>query len=95
MEHWADKQATVTFLESNGFSHITGDFYDCKGEDHFGPIVQARIYQCKNGYWCVDLNGDHDWAAPVVWDGPKAVWDNTDTGEEFKKYLDKHYSGWR
>lgn len=97
MKSYATKEATESFLESLGFKSLetaTGVvFYDSPGEDVFGPIVQAHIYECNNGYYCVAVDGGY--RAPVVWNGPKAEWDEKDPGEEFVTYLDLHFPGWR
>lgn len=97
MESYATKEATEAFLVSLGFKPLetaTGVvFYDSPGEDVFGTIVQVHVYQCNNGYYCVDVDGG--WRAPVVWNGPKAEWDKKDTSEEFVAYLDLYFPGWR
>lgn len=97
MESYASREATAAFLESLGFKSLettTGVvFYDSPGEDVFGTIVQVHVYQCNNGYYCVDVDGG--WRAPVVWNGPKAEWDKKDTSEEFVAYLDLYFPGWR
>ena len=97
MESYATKEATEAFLERLGFKPLEiaadGVFYDSPGEDVFGAVVQVYIYQCNNGYYCVDVDGGY--RAPVVWDGPKAEWDKKNASEEFLAYLDRYFAGWR
>lgn len=98
MEQYATKEATVAALESLGFVRVVPKelFFDSPKNDAYGmPVVQAYVYQCRNRYWCVALDGDYDYKAPIVWDGPRAEWDKSDTTVDFVKWLDKHYSGWR
>lgn len=97
MESYATREATEAFLESLGFTRFESArgvvFYDSRGEDAFGAVVQLYVYECNNGYCCVDVDGG--WRAPAVWNGPKADWDKKDTSEEFVAYLDRYFPGWR
>lgn len=94
---FATKEATVACLISLGFTAVEGDdrYYDSQTGDDWFPIVQAHVYQCSNGYYCVSLDGDYDWSAPVVWNGPVADWDTTNTTTEFTEWLDRYYPGWK
>ena len=93
MKVYATKQGTIAFLLSLGFTKVAEDFYDSPGVDEHGSIVQVHIYLCGNGYYCVDADGG--FLAPVVWSGPKADWDNQDSGQEFVDHLNKNHPGWR
>lgn len=98
MESYATREATEAFLESLGFKRFESTssgvvYYDSPGEDEFGTVVQLHLYECRNGYYCVDVDGG--WRAPVIWNGPKADWDKKDTSEEFVAYLDRYFPGWR
>lgn len=94
---FATKEATIAFLISLGFTQVECDnrFYDSPKGDEYMPVVQAYVYKCLHGYFCVTLDGDYGWSSPVVWSGPTASWDSACTSEEFVSYLDKHYPGWR
>ncbi len=97
MEAYATKDATVATLKQLGFVQVVPNelFFDSPKSDEYDmPVVQAFVYQCPNKYWCVALDGD-SFSAPIVWNGPRANWDKTDTTEEFVQWLDKHYTGWR
>lgn len=94
-EQYATKEATVAKLKELGFIEVDGETLDSPKNDQYGlPVVQAYVYQCGNGYWCVDVWGD-GWQAPIVWHGPKADWDTSDTTEEFIAWSDTNYPGWR
>ena len=93
MEGHATKEDTIAFLLSLGFTKVTEDFYDSPGVDEHGSIVQVYVYECSNGYYCVDADGG--FKAPVVWSGPKAVWDTSDPGQDFITHLDKYFPNWR
>lgn len=95
MESYASLQDTVSVLERLGFQRVKEGsfFFDSPKSDAFGSIVQVYVYQCRNRYWCVDLDGN--WLAPLVWTGPKAVWDTTNQTAEFIAFLDKEFPGWR
>ena len=98
MEQYATKEATVAALESLGFVRVAPkkSFFDSPKSDAYGmPVVQAYVYRCRNGYWCVALDGDGGYEAPIAWNGPRADWDKSDTTADFVKLLDKCYSGWR
>lgn len=43
-----------------------------------GELVttEGRVYQCGLGYYCVAID-DTIWCAPVVWNGPRAAWDES------------------
>lgn len=93
-EQYAGKAVTVTKLKELGFIEADDEFFDSPKNDQYGlPIIRVYIYQCQNGYWCVDA--DRGWKAPIVWYGPKADWDTADTTEEFIAWLDTNYPGWR
>lgn len=98
MMEYATKEATLAFLKNIGFELLGSDseepiFLDSPGKDIHGCIVQIHVYQCNNGYYCVDVDGG--WRAPAIWNGPKADWDKKDTSEEFVAYLDRYFPGWR
>lgn len=95
MESYASLQDTVAALQQLGFQRVEEDslFFDSPKSDWAGSIVQAHVYQCRNDYWCVDLDGGY--CAPIVWNGPRADWDTTNTTEEFVAFLDKEFPGWR
>ena len=96
MREYATKEATIEALLSLGFTklkHIDNSFVS-SGKDSAGfTIAKAVVYLCRNDYYCVDVNGG--WQAPIVWNGPKAEWDTTDTTAEFVNWLDEHFAGWR
>lgn len=95
MELYATKEATIAFLEQLGFTRVVEDelFFDSPKSDFGGAIIQLFVYQCANGYWCVDA--DNGYMAPVVWNGPKADWDKSSLSDEFVAWLDNHHPGWR
>ena len=98
MESYAPKEATEAFLVSLGFTRYEDTvtnlvYFDSPGEDVFGAVVQVYIYQCNNGYYCVDVDGGY--REPAVWNGPKAEWDEEDPGEKFETYLDHNFPEWR
>lgn len=58
----------------------TGElFLDYKAEAGQRETV-GRIYESRNGYCCVAVDGDI-WQAPVVWNGPRASWDTSTNAE--------------
>lgn len=101
MEHYASKEDTIKTLEGLGFIQLPKKeedsiiFFDSPKniKDFDMPVIQANIYQCRNGYWCVGLEGG--FKAPCIWNGPKADWDKSDTLTDFIEWLDKHHRGWR
>ena len=97
MEAWASKKDTIEALISIGFDEaqeIRGCIYmDTLKQDEFGSVLQCRIYECNNGYYCVDA--DDSWFAPVVWKGPRADYDNSNPLEDFIAFLDRNFPGWR
>ena len=110
MEHYASKTRTEEVLTSLGFTYSASADMWGSPKRHPGPIgpfgledvpvCQVAMYQCRNGYWCVEtyatvVDGSGGWQAPIAWDGPKADWDNSDTTDDFIKYLDENYQGWR
>ena len=93
MESYASKQDTVAALEQLGFIRFDDVWFDSPKETETGsPVAQCYIYQCRNGYWCVDVDG---FDAPIVWHGPKADWDKTNELDEFVNWLDNYNPGWR
>lgn len=98
---YATYEATVAALVGLGFKGIAETdntpvrFFDSpKNMPGFNfPVIQAYIYQCNSGYWCVELEGG--FRAPCVWNGPKADWDTTDTTAKFTAWLDLKHPGWR
>lgn len=92
---YATKEDTVKTLTDLGFIRVSvgGDYFDAPKQRNGFPIVQARVYQCRLGYHCVDLEGG--FMAPCVWTGPKADWDTSDTTQEFVAWLDKHFPNWK
>lgn len=98
MKHYATFAATTAALLSLGFiqHEDAPHFFDSPKEDSYGmPVVQAYVYECSAGYHCVDLDGCAEYSAPVVWNGPRAEWDTSNSLEDFVAWLDKYYSGWR
>ncbi len=98
MEAYATKEATATALVSLGFIRFDDVWFDSPKEDEFGgPMVQCRIYKCRAGHWCVDVDGytPDGFSAPVVWNGPKADWDHANELDEFVAWLDQYNPGWR
>jgi len=93
MEHLASKEDTVQCLLSLGFIRVDkeSDFFDSPGSDWAGSIVQVYVYQCVNGYYCVDTDGGY--RAPVVWNDPEDR--NSKTTEKFVAYLDQYFPGWK
>lgn len=99
MEKFASFEATVAALVGLGFVRVSSEscFFDSPKEcsRYHMPVVQAYVHQCSKEYWCVELDGEHAFNAPCVWNGPKADWDHSNTLQEFTQYLDNHYPGWR
>ncbi len=96
MENYASFKDTVAVLEGLGFKQVDepAKFWDSPNIGEYNmPVIQARIYQTPAGYWAVDLEGM--WKAPVVWKGPKAKWDKSDTTKDFVLFLDQQCKGWR
>lgn len=103
MESYATREQTIAALQGLGFSLLPGKlddntdhtFLDSPGllKAYDLPVVQVSIYQCSNGYWCVDVEGG--FRAPCVWYGPRADWDKTDTLSTLVSHLNKYYPGWR
>ena len=94
MREYATRDATVKVLMGLGFTQVAdSDFFDSPNSVQGIPVVQAYIYQCRNGYYCVDLDGG--FRAPCVWDGPKADWDDSDTTEDFVKWLNDMFPDWK
>lgn len=100
MEKYASLKDTAQFLKNLGFVDLDGDFkfFDSPGTVNVGDykmsVVQVHVYRCLYGFYCVDIDGG-GYMKPIVWHGPKADWDESDVGQEFVQYLDKHFSGWR
>ena len=100
MEHYASKEDTLKALSKLGFTESSGAFAifnsskrkECNGVH--SPVARLRMYQCASGYWCVE-HVPGGWQAPVVWNGPKAEWDQVDPADEFANYLNKVAPGWR
>lgn len=62
-------------VDSSGIDEEYGDFvlhYKC---DDVWRVTEGQVYQCGHGYYCVSVD-DTIWRAPVVWNGPRAVWDD-------------------
>jgi hypothetical protein len=94
MEAYATKYDTVNVLLDLGFIQTDKDYFDSPNSNDKGmPIVEIRVYQCHNNYFCVDANGD--WGAPVTWNGPKAEWDKTNETELFVSWLNDNHPGWK
>lgn len=98
MEGYASFEATAAALLSLGFIQFPDEadrcWFDSPKETEMGlPVVQAYVYQCCAGYWCVELDGGY--AAPIVWHGPRADWDKTNALDEFVSWLNEHHAGWR
>jgi hypothetical protein len=100
MEHYASKEKTLAALKALGFIALPEEpedhrvFLDSPKQDAYHlPVVQVSIYQCRNGYWCVDADGG--FKAPCIWDGPKADWDKSDTLSDFVAWLNANHPGWR
>jgi len=90
----ASLAASQAALRSLGFIQLSATCFDSPmSDEHDMPIVQADLYECSSGYWCVSLEGDY--CAPIVWNGPKAAWDKSDTLAEFIAWLDANNVGWR
>jgi len=100
VEKYASLQDTLTALESLGFKKLPEYaetdhvFLDSPMSDWAGPVVQISTYQCRNNYYCVDVDSGN-WMGPCIWNGPKADWDKSDRFTDFVTFLDKHYPGWR
>ena len=97
MEKYASYQDSREVLEELGFVPLSDaadeTVFDSPGEDWVGSVIQVQLYQCRNNYWCVDA--DNGFMAPIVWNGPRADWDDSDTKMEFTKWLDKNHPGWK
>ena len=96
MESYASKKDTIDFITQLGFIQVDDtDFFDSpKNDAAFDfPVIQLNIYRCGNGYYCIDADGG--FKAPCVWNGPRASWDTSNTGDEFIAWLDKYHPGWR
>lgn len=101
MESYATREQTIAALQGLGFSLLPGEagdhhiFLDSPKLDEYElPVVQVSVYQCQNGYWCVDVDGG-GFKAPCVWHGPRAEFDKTDYLSVLVSYLDKYFPGWR
>ena len=93
MKEYASFEATHAKLLELGFLPTDGETYDSPNNDKYGiPVVQVYIYQCNYGYYCVDVYGDY--RAPIIWDGPKAIWDRVDSTKEFIEWLNSNYPNW-
>lgn len=86
--NYATKEQTTAKLIELGFTP-QGDLFVSPGK----TPVTASIYLCRAGYYCVDI-GPGAYQAPIVWNGPVADWDTSDTSEEFIKFMKKHFPGW-
>lgn len=98
MESYATYSATVDALYKLGFIplHIEDPcrHFDSPGKDEKGiPVAQVYLYQCRAGYWCASI--DDSYMATVIWNGPKAPWDNINVLDEFTSWLDTHHPGWK
>ena len=96
MVDYATLETTTSALLDLGFKpyDAVGTFFvSPKNDSNRSSVVKLKVYMCKHGYYCVDAMGG--WQAPIVWNGPKAEWDTTDTTAEFVNWLDKHFAGWR
>ena len=97
MEHFASYQDSRTVLEELGFIPLSESseetIFDSRGTDQFGSVVQVYLYQCHNSYWCLDIDGGY--LAPIVWNGPRAEYDKSDTKADLIKWLDENHPGWQ
>ena len=102
MEHYASKKDTVNALlklglvrsEINPKLIVTTKTKKDPETDIHSPLAVFRIYQSGYGYWCVE-HVPGGWQAPVVWNGPKAEWDQINPTQEFTDYLNEVAPGWR
>lgn len=94
MESYASEEKTVQCLLDLGFIHVRDNLFDSPKNDKYDlPVVQVAIYRCSGNYFCVDVDGG--FMAPIVWDGPKADWDNSNPTQEFEDFLNKEYGVWK
>lgn len=95
MESYATKAATTVVLTKLGFER-----HPSKADTftHILRNVEAELYQCSREYWCVGVRflAERElglcFQAPIVWNGPRAVWDETGPEDdilEFVAFLDK------
>lgn len=62
-------------VDSSGIDEEYGDFLINYKRGDGWHVTEGRIYQCGLGYYCVSIE-ETIWQAPVVWNGPRAVWDD-------------------
>ncbi len=93
MEQWASKEDTINTLLGLGFTRIENSVLDSGYASSGTNRALITIYQCGLFYFCVAVNAE-GWQAPVVWNGPRATWDDSNPTYEFVAYLNKHYPGW-
>lgn len=63
----------------------TGDFFLGYKVEAGLRVTVGRIYECRNGYHCVVINGDV-WQAPIVWNGSRASWDTSTDAETLTEF---------
>lgn len=95
-QDYASRKGTLDVLQEFGFvrdTYVPDRFHSPKriGVD---SVVSVRLYLSTAGWYCINVLPS-GWGAPIVWNGPKAEHDTADQKEEFIKYLDKNYPGWR
>ena len=103
MEAYATLKDTLAALQSIGFSKIdevNGHVYmDSPKGTNMGAVAQLHVCQlARSKYWVVDVTTAeivNGFVAPVVWEGPKAQWDNSKPLDEFVEWLDEYAPGWR
>ena len=91
---WASKEATEAVLKELGFTQIEPLVWETPEQwrdREFDCEIQAMVYLSNAGYYCVTLDGEGAWSAPVTWAGPKADWDKSDVRDEFVAWMNKYY----
>lgn len=63
-------------VHSDGIDEEHGDFVLHFKRGDKWDVIDGQVYQCGLGYYCVSID-ETIWRAPVVWNGPRAVWDDS------------------
>lgn len=73
-------------VHSDGIDEEYGDFVlHFKRGDRW-DVTEGQVYQCGLGYYCVSID-ETIWRAPVVWNGPRAAWDDSTNESLLREFV--------
>lgn len=73
-------------VHSDGVDEEYGDFVLLFKLGDKWNVTEGRVYQCGLGYYCVSVD-ETIWRAPVVWNGPRADWDDSTNESLLREFV--------